>query len=90
MDATDSIDIDQRGPGGPEPECGPPAAPSGGCRRLRVRTGAPDRSVVSHLGSDEPVTDAEIRLILGCLGDIITSVLNEKPSCPTSPPLNGA
>ena len=87
MDATDSID--PASPAQPTDETGGDrdAAPADEARRrMRIHAGPAGLSVASHLAPNEPVTEAEIRLILALLGDTIIPLLKPKaPQCPAPP-----
>jgi hypothetical protein len=87
MDATDSIDTACLAPLIGETGKDHYAVPVGtGRRRLRARTGAAALSITSDLDPHEPVTEAEIRLILAALGDTISQFIDPKASrCSTSP-----
>jgi hypothetical protein len=62
------------------------SAPGKSARRLRTlhaRGPASRIAVISDLDSTEPVTEAEIRLVLAVLGDTIARILDPKSSeCP--------
>ena len=54
-------------------------------RSPRVNRPAGGLSIVSDLGPDEPVTAAEIQLVLAFLGDKITEILDPTSApCPPS------
>jgi hypothetical protein len=83
MDATGSIDT--AGLAAPIDETGKDhyAVPVGtGRRRLHARTGAAALSITSDLDTHEPVTEAEIKLILAAVGDTIVQFLDPKPAEP--------
>jgi hypothetical protein len=63
------------------------SVPSGKARRrLRATGPAGHLLVTSDLTANEPVTDAEIRLILAVLGDTLNQILDPGPApCPASP-----
>jgi hypothetical protein len=52
----------------------------GKARRLHAKGSAGHLSVTSDLTSSEPVTDAEIRLILAVLGDTLSQILTPNPA----------
>jgi hypothetical protein len=62
------------------------SVPSGKARRRLRATGPASRLLVtSDLSADEPVTDAEIRLILAMLGDTLNQILGPSSTpCPAS------
>lgn len=45
-------------------------------RRMRARGDATHLSISSDLDENEPVTEAEIKLIMAALGDTIAQILN--------------
>jgi hypothetical protein len=69
-----------------------PTAPNQAARidvshRPTPRRGRPAECAIvrSDLTDHEPVSDAEIRLVLSALGDILTDILNPAPTeCPAS------
>ena len=60
-------------------------------RRLHAKGPGYGLSITSHLTVGEPVTEAEISLVLAVLGDTIAQVLNPtSATCPTSAPTTDA
>jgi hypothetical protein len=78
----------------PTESCGTRASPpraENGRARLRARGSGERLSLTSDLTQNEPVTEAEIALVLAVLGDTIASILNpDTLACPTSAPTSGA
>lgn len=50
--------------------------PRSSARDMRARGNATRLSISSDLDENEPVTEAEIKLIMGALGDTIAQILN--------------
>ena len=50
--------------------------PGQSMRRLRVRHDCARLSITSDLRASEPVTEAEIKLIMAVIGDTIVQILN--------------
>lgn len=50
--------------------------PARSIRRMRARAGSTQLSITSELRRNEPVTEAEIKLIMAVLGDTIAQILS--------------
>jgi hypothetical protein len=72
MGAADSCSNDEIG--------GQVGEPRSTNRRMRARGSATQLSITSDIGDSEPVTDAEVRLIMAGLGNIIAEILNTSTS----------
>jgi hypothetical protein len=70
---------------------GPRAAPKKRTAARLACAGQQQLQVVSDLSPSSPVTDGEIALVMGMLGDALVHILDsESPECPTLPPLAAA
>ena len=89
MHGADSVDL-------PSPRL-PPAEGSAGTgamprqRRARASGSADQLDIIFDLSVDEPVTEAELRLIFAVLGDSIAVILDPaKATCPASTKFSAA
>jgi hypothetical protein len=79
MDAIDSVDATCIARQAYDTSDGGWSVPPGNVRRLHATGPASQLLVTSDLATKEPVTDAEIRLILAALGDTLHQILDSTP-----------
>jgi hypothetical protein len=78
MEATDAVDLAERSPQSKAGAGEGFAAPARKRRRQAQAQGLPRHSVIAHVGRDEPVTKAEIDLVLSFLDASIGLIMRDQ------------